>query len=208
LVEGAAEAVDVRGVVGPGMDDRAALEGTVGRAEVPVELTASLLMVLLMMGPEQRCPANRQCRRRWWQAAPRPARRGPPGGSRSSSAAAHLLLISCSSPAHLLLVSHVLIAYFPRLPTVTQDRPPARLVAWHAGVGGGRNPPYYNRTATARRPSPANNQEDLDEDRHGLARQDCVIVGAPQGQQGRGPVEISLTSHQRSRLRPPSGQAQ
>jgi|GEM_PF-6563913 len=32
-----------------------------------------------------------------------------------------LLIRRCSSPAHLLLVSHVLIAYFPRLPTVTQD---------------------------------------------------------------------------------------
>lgn len=45
LREGSTEAVDVRGVVAPGMDDRAALEGAVGRAEV----TVSLLMVLLMV---------------------------------------------------------------------------------------------------------------------------------------------------------------
>jgi hypothetical protein len=45
LREGSTEAVDVRGVVGPGMDDRAALEGAVSRAEV----TVSLLMVLLVV---------------------------------------------------------------------------------------------------------------------------------------------------------------
>jgi hypothetical protein len=55
---------------------------------------------------------------------------------------------------------------------------------------------------------PSNNQENLDEDRHGLDRQNRVLAGTPKGEQGRGSPELSLTSHPLSCLRPPSGQAQ
>jgi hypothetical protein len=103
LVEGAAEAVDVRGLVGPGMDDRAALEGTVGRdrgsgradrfaADGAADDDDDGAGTAVPCAPAVQ--ATVVARRRWWQAAPRPARRGPPGGSRSSSADAHLLLVS------------------------------------------------------------------------------------------------------------------